>query len=53
MDVNSNKDSNPGSLDSTLEPGTIIRPQMTKKTARSLVDRLYGLKVKSIKELNR
>lgn len=35
-----------------LQPGLIIRPQMTEKTAIHLVKTLYGLTVRSIKELN-
>ena len=39
--------------DAMLEPGAVIRPQMTEETAVYLVESLYGLKVKSVKELNR
>ncbi len=38
--------------DQVLQVGQIIRPQMTLDTARELGERLYGLKVKSVKELN-
>ena len=36
----------------TLQPGQIIRPALTKPTAIEIIERLYGLKVKSITEQN-
>lgn len=35
-----------------LQPGQDIRPHMTVDTARDLVQHLYGLRVKSVRELN-
>ncbi len=35
-----------------LQPGQIIRPQVTEEQAVSLVECLYGLKVTSIKQMN-
>ena len=43
-----------GELESngTLQQGVVIRPDMDDKLAIELVSTLYGLKVKTIKELN-
>ena len=35
-----------------LQPGQSIRPQMSQKTAIGLIESLFGLQVKTIKELN-
>ena len=35
-----------------LQPGQVIKPQTNDDTARHLVEKLYGLKVKSVKELD-
>ena len=37
---------------STLQPGQQIRPSVSTKGAVLLVEKLYGVKVQSVKELN-
>ena len=36
----------------TLQPGVVIKPEIDEKIATELVSKLYGLKVKTIKEMN-
>jgi len=41
-----------GDKGDVLEPGAVIKPQMTKEDATALLLRLYGLKSTSVKEFN-